>query len=114
MCASFHSDSSSSEIFPIETARAGTTVSEERDEAVEGGEGAGGGEIGTGKREGVGEEGGSRTRGGRNGVEVSETAYGGSLSTNSTQYTLLTTLPSWRNQRTLVTSTGSLEKRVVE
>ena len=36
----------------------GTTVSEERDEVVEGGEGAGGGEIGTGKRKGVGEEGG--------------------------------------------------------
>src|ERR1700677_2915530 len=114
MCASFHSDSSSSEIVSIETVRPGTTVSEKRDEVVEGGEGAGGGEIGAGKREGVGEEGGRGIRGGRNGVGVSEMAYGESLSTNSTQYTLLTTLPSWRNQRTLVTSTGSLEKRAEE
>src|ERR1700677_316949 len=101
-------------MFPIETARAGTTVSEERDKVVEGEEGASGGEKGTGKREGVGEEGGRGIRGGRNGVGGSETAYGGSSSTNSTQYTLLTTLPSWRNQRTLVTSTHSLEKRAVE
>src|ERR1700677_3818422 len=114
MCASFHSALSSSEIFPIETARPGTTVSEEWDEVVEGREGAGGGEMGTGKREGVGEEGGRGIRGGRNGVGVSETAYGGSSSTSSTQYTLLTTLPSWRNQQTLVTSTGSLEKRAIE
>src|ERR1700677_4606535 len=114
MCTLFHSDSSSLEIFSIGTDRLGTTVSEEWEEVVEGGEGAGGGEMGTGKREGVGEEGGRGIRGGRNGVGVSETVYGGSSSTNSTQYTLLTTLPSRRNQRTFVTSTSSLEKRAVE
>ena len=76
------------EIVSIEMAWLGTTVSEERDEVVEGGEGAGGGEIGTGKREGVGEEGGRGIRGGRNGVGVSEIAYGGSSSISSTQYIL--------------------------
>ena len=75
---SFHASSSSSEMYSIGMSCPGMMVSEERDEVVEGGEGAGGGEIGTGKSEGVGEEGGRGIRGGRNGVGVSEMAYGGS------------------------------------